>query len=202
MVNKSAKRAPARKKTAPARKKAPGRKRKVVAEKAPVEEVPKASEEAPPPPEMGPFDAQFFHSQFPNLLPPAEGKPVPPRPHPYSVTIVLGDGMVQLDLYQIEELSEQWALVSIQEGNGFGESSGPARYVFIPYAAIARVEVSGSESRLAPIGFHRIPDVKKATRKKASKGRKKKAAPAKRARKPVPAKRGKKPARGYLLAGP
>ncbi|MFH0943765.1 MAG: hypothetical protein V2A76_01090 [Planctomycetota bacterium] len=189
MVKKNVKRAPALKKQSPARKK------KVVAGKASPGEVPEAPGEAPPlPPEVGPFDADFFRSQFPNLLPPAEGKPVPPRPHPYSVTLVLGDGMAQLDLYQIEELSEQWALVSVQEGNGFADVGGPARYVFVPYAAIARVEVSGSESRLAPIGFHRMPAEKKVAGKKSSGPRKKKAAPAKRGRRKATARRGEKPA--------
>ena len=136
------------------------------------------AENPAPPPDVGPFDADFFESQFPNLLRPADeaAKPIPPQP--YVVTLVLGDGMLQLEIAQIDELSDQWGLFSVYEGHGQRDGSSPSRFVFVPYAAIARIEVSGSESRTAPIGFHRKPAEKRTKRKQSA--RKKKAAPRKR----------------------
>ena len=140
--------------------KKPARRSRVPPQKAP-RKKPAPAEAPAPPPEVGPFDAHFFESQFKNLLRP-RGLPASKlAPQPYLVTLVLGDGMVALDIARIEELSEQWALIVVDETNGLPGASGQSRFVFVPYAAIARVEVSGSENRTTAIGFHRQPAERK-----------------------------------------
>jgi len=193
----------------PARKKARKRvtKKKSAAAK-PSKEAPKEGAGAegsppdPPPPDL-PFDARFFEVQFPNLLPPplTKGKsdPEPPpepidEPRPYVVTVALGDG-TQFDVHAIDQLDEHWMLVAVLESSRLtvGEEAA-RRFVFVPYASIARVEVTGTESRLRPIGFHLrgVEAKKKAGKKKATtkkKAAKKKATTKKKAAKKKATKR-------------
>lgn len=133
--------------------------------------APDGPPEPPPPPSDLPFDAKYFEEQFPNLLN-REGEATPKEtPKPFLVTIVLGDGMTQLDVQAIERLDQHWMLVAALDEDGRPGSLDPARrYVFVPYAAIARVEVTGTESRLRPIGFHYRAAVKA---KKIALGKKK-----------------------------
>ncbi len=138
--------------------------------------------EARPPSDI-PFDATYFERQFPNLLSgaPKEGKDSS-APRPFVVTVVLGDGMTQLDVQHIEQLDEQWMLIAVldQDAYRIRPAGSSRRFVFVPYAAIARVEVTGTEGRLHPIGFHRHVSAESVARKA---GRKKKVAKKKVAKK-------------------
>jgi len=133
--------------------------------------------EGPPPAAFIPFDARFFQRQFPHLLPRKHKKSATHAPD-YVVNVILGDGSVALDISHIEELGDEWALFGVYDTNGFHPHEGPVRYVFVPYASIARVEVTGAESRIRAIGFavRRLDALKK--RKKKTARRKAKAASA------------------------
>ncbi|MFG0318084.1 MAG: hypothetical protein ACF8XB_12480 [Planctomycetota bacterium JB042] len=177
---KSPRKAPARE---PARrKKTPKPAGKEGAPSADAEKGAENPGEARPPSDI-PFDAAYFERQFPNLLPgaskEAEGSATP---RPFVVTVVLGDGMTQLDVQHIEQLDEQWMLIAVLDHDAYRirPSGSSRRFVFVPYAAIARVEVTGIEGRVDPSGVHRHVPAESVSRKA---GRKKKAAKKKAAAK-------------------
>lgn len=112
-----------------------------------------ASQEAAPGHELA-FSAAFFEEQFPGLIRTEDGLPSQ-RERDYAVTVYLGDGLVHFDIGHIEQLRHQFMLVASYDHQQ--EEPGPARYVFVPYAMIARIEVNALESRLRPIGFAARP---------------------------------------------
>lgn len=129
-------------------------------------------------PDYAPFDASFFRDQFPTLLPPRRG--AMPNERPFVVAVVLGDGVVQLDVSHIEHLDQHWALFAVYELEDERGSSAPRRYVFAPYASIARVEVTGVEQRIRNIGFATQGKLRRAKKRKQKAAAKRRAKAAER----------------------
>jgi hypothetical protein len=100
-----------------------------------------------------PFDARFFRTQFPHLLPKNRRKQRGSHAS-YVVNVVLGDGSNALDISHVEELGDDWALFAVFDTVGFTQHDAATRFVFVPYSSIARVEVNCAEERFRAIGFH------------------------------------------------